>query len=206
MRLFGAVLAGGRATRLGGVPKPLLEVGDRTMADRALDPLRPHAERLFVSTHQGALYAPLGLHTVEDGRPEKLGPLAGLAALARAIRQETDAPFWLLTVPGDTPFLPPDLAMRLLDGAAPGEVRVASFLGRWQPTVALWPGEALEGLPDWLEIPGRDLSIRRWIERHPHQPIAFPPVSQAPDGDPFFNVNTPEDLARARGCFEPGER
>lgn len=201
MNLFGAVLAGGGATRLGGVVKPLLEVGGRAMAERALDPLRTHAERLFVSAQQGALYAPLGLPVVEDGRPETLGPLAGLAALSRAIGRETAAPFRLLTVPGDTPFLPADLAARLLEATAPDQIGVASFRGRWQPTVALWPGESLAGLENWLETDERDLSIRRWIERHPHAAIAFPPSPTAPDGDPFFNVNTPEDLSRARAFF-----
>lgn len=202
MKTFGAVLAGGNASRLGGVAKPLIELGGRSMAERALEPLRAHAERLFVSTHQAALFAPLGLATVADGRADKLGPLAGLAALHGAIRRETDAPFQLLTVPGDTPFLPLDLAPRLLADAAPGTVRVAAFEGHWQPTVALWPSDALVGLDEWLTRSASERSVRRWIMRHPHEAVAFPPSQDAPDGDPFFNVNTPDDLARARAWIE----
>ncbi len=205
MRTFGALLAGGAASRLGGVAKPLLEVGGRTMAERSLEPLRAVSERLFVSTDRPALFAPLGLVAIEDGRPERLGPLAGLAALERAIRRETDQPFRLLAVPGDTPFLPDDLGARLLTGAAPGRVRIAAYRGRWQPTIALWPGEALAGLGAWLDAVPADRSLRGWIERHSHETVEFPPSPIAPEGDPFFNVNTPDELARARAAFGAAE-
>ncbi|WP_019996355.1 molybdenum cofactor guanylyltransferase [Aureimonas ureilytica] len=205
MRTFGALLAGGAASRLGGVAKPLLLIGGRTMAERALQPLRDRTERLFVSTDRPALFEPLGLLAVEDGRPERLGPLAGLAALHRAIRRETEDPFRLLVVPGDTPFLPDDLGARLLTGAAPGHVRIAASRGRWQPTIALWPGEALAGLGAWLDAEPADRSLRGWIERHPHETVEFPPAPGAPDGDPFFNVNTPDDLARARAAVDAVE-
>ena len=205
MRTFGALLAGGAASRLGGIAKPLLDVGGQTMAERSLAPLRGVSERLFVSTDRPALFAPLGLMAVEDGRAERLGPLAGLAALERAIRQETDQPFRLLVVPGDTPFLPGDLGTRLLTGAAPGHVRIVAYRGRWQPTIALWPGETLAGLGAWLDAEPADRSLRGWIERYPRETVKFPPSPIAPDGDPFFNVNTPDELARARAAFEAAE-
>ncbi|WP_062230701.1 molybdenum cofactor guanylyltransferase [Aureimonas sp. N4] len=206
MKVYGALLAGGAASRLGGVVKPLLDLAGRTMAERALMPLRGHVERILVSTDRHELFAPFGFETVEDGRPERLGPLAGLAALYRAIRREDDAPFALLTVPGDTPFLPRDLAPRLLNHARPGTVRVAAFGPHWQPTVALWPDTALEDLPAWLDSDTSNVSIRHWIARHPHEVIEFAPTLSAPDGDPFFNVNTSEDLETARRHLSAIER
>lgn len=206
MKVYGALLAGGAASRLGGVAKPLLDLAGCTMAERALRPLRGHVERILVSTDRHELFAPLGFETVEDGRPERLGPLAGLAALYRAIRREDDAPFALLTVPGDTPFLPDDLAPRLLSRARPGTVRIAAFGPHWQPTVALWPDDALAGLSAFLDGGASNVSIRHWVVRHPHETMEFTPSSSAPCGDPFFNVNTPEDLETARRHLSAIER
>lgn len=206
MRIYGGLLAGGAASRLGGVVKPLLQLGGLTLAEHTMAPLRGHVHRLLVSTDQHEAFAPLGLPTIEDGRAERLGPLGGLAALAQAIRRETADPFALLTVPGDTPFLPADLAVRLLENAPPGTVRVSAFASHWQPTLALWPGEALDELPGWLDGGPDNLSIRRWISRHPHESVEFPPSPSAPGGDPFFNVNTPDELETARRHWATRER
>ncbi len=198
MRIVGAVLAGGRATRLGGVPKPLIEIGGRPMLERALDAIRGNVGHILVSANQPELYGPLGYEIVPDTNSERLGPLAGLAALSLSLGGAEGT--MLMTVAGDTPFLPPDLGARLLHLAEPGTVRVASHRDRWQPTVALWPLQALHGLPAWLETErsGRGLSLRAWIERHPHETLDFPRSPWAPEGDPFFNVNTPAELEAAR--------
>lgn len=93
------VLAGGRARRFGGVVKPLIDVGGRTILERQLDVLRPRARRVWLSTNDPRPFSAFGLPTVADTSPGA-GPLAGIAAALRA----TDAD-WLIVVAGDMPRL-----------------------------------------------------------------------------------------------------
>lgn len=120
--------------------------------------------------------------------PDVGGPAAGLvAAFAFARVQGADR---LLTLPCDTPMLPPDLPLRL-EAALAGEfaVAVASSLGRLHPTCALWRTEAGEALPGYL---AQRASLRGFAETCGMAVTDWP---CAPDADPFANVNTPADLA-----------
>jgi molybdopterin-guanine dinucleotide biosynthesis protein A len=95
-------------------------------------------------------------------------------------------------VPGDTPFLPEDLVARL--GAAPAWAATA---GAVHPLVAVWPVDMRGALAAWL-ADGRSLRVRDFGGA-----IGMRTVEFADAGDPFLNINTPDDLARARS-FGPG--
>ncbi|MBD0271854.1 MAG: NTP transferase domain-containing protein, partial [Acetobacteraceae bacterium] len=121
------------------------------------------------------------------------GPLAGvLAALDWAAERRPDLP-WVLTAPGDCPFLPLDLAERLhavreRDGVP---LACAATAGRTHPPVGLWPVSLRSALRDALA--GGERKIDRWTARFGCAVAGWP----AGPVDPFFNANAPDDLATA---------
>ncbi len=179
------VLAGGAATRLGGVDKTLLTLGAHTVADCLLERMVPQVGAVAVSANgDPARYAHLGLPVLADGVIGR-GPLGGvLRGLAWAAGLGADA---LLSVPGDTPFVPRDLVSRL--GHAPAWAESAIGL---HPLVAVWPVACAPALAAWLasQPSGR---VRAFGAVIGMRAVTFDELP-----DPFLNINTPEDLAAAR--------
>lgn len=187
--VVGLVLAGGEARRMGGGDKPLLNVGGQSMLARVLATLGCQVARCAISANgDPSRFAAFGVPVLSDGAFIGRGPLAGvLAGLDWAARGGART---LLTVPGDTPFLPPDLLAVLTPAPA-----CATSGGRVHPLVALWPVSVRIPLRDALSG-GRGLSATRFAETIGMRRIAFDDSA----GDPFFNVNTVEDLETARAA------
>ena len=192
--IAGLILAGGKARRLGGADKPLLALGRGCMLDCLLGTLRGEACHVAISANgDPARFARFGLPVLADGRYEGEGPLAGvLAGLNWASGLGAKA---LLTVPGDTPFIPSGLAASL----APAPACAASN-GRPHYLVALWSVSHRGALRQLM-----DASSRRDVAHFAGQ-IGMRQVEFATTKwDPFLNVNTPDDLAMARAIAEGNE-
>lgn len=192
---LGAILAGGLARRLGGGDKTLRLVGGRTVMDRLVDRVGPQVVRLIVNANDDPRrFDRLGLPVVADSLPGHLGPLAGvLAALDWTAASEPGIE-WVVTVPSDAPFLPSDLVSRLhagrqRDGAI---LACASSFGRTHPVIALWPVSIRHDLRE--AVAEQEIRrIDRFTGRYPCAVEEWPTLPV----DPFFNVNTPADLAEA---------
>jgi molybdopterin-guanine dinucleotide biosynthesis protein A len=192
---LGLVLAGGLARRMGGGDKARIRVGGATILTRVLTSLKLQCERVIINANgDPARFADTGLPVVADSVPDFAGPLAGiLAGLDWAAAQAPQLE-WLLSVPGDCPFLPKDLLERL-HGArlAAGTPLACARSGEWRhPVVALWPVALREDLRRALTAEGLH-KIEIWTARHGIAIADWP----AEPVDPFFNVNTPDDAARA---------
>lgn len=197
MRPAALLLAGGAASRMGADrPKPLLPLDGRPLAAHILERLTPFCSPVLIGTRDEAAYEEFKLPLVGDLREGRAGPLAGLEAAGAFLDRQSPRPSHLLCAPGDTPFLPRDLVPRLCREA--GElVRIATCLGRRHPSVALWPMVQLAAIGAYLDDPAGNGSIFGLLEKLGYEEVAFPADTAAPDGDPFFNINTLEDLARA---------
>jgi molybdenum cofactor guanylyltransferase len=192
---LGLVLAGGLARRMGGGDKARIKIGGATILQRVLTCLGPQCSRIIINANgDPARFADTELPVVADSVPDFAGPLAGiLAGLDWAAENAPDNE-WLLSVPGDCPFLPKDLAQRLHEARSEAGARLAcARSGEWRhPVIGVWPVALREDLRRALV--GENLhKIELWTARHG---IA---IADWPDRpvDPFFNVNTPEDAARA---------
>jgi molybdopterin-guanine dinucleotide biosynthesis protein A len=192
---LGLVLAGGQARRMGGGDKALIRIGEATILERALAAIRPFCAEIILNANgDPRRFAAYGLPVIPDVVPDFAGPLAGiLSGLEWAAANRPDIE-WMVSVPGDCPFLPGDLVPQLhATRVAQGKPLASAQSGEWRhPVVGLWP-VALRGDLRQAVVTEGMRKIEVWTARHG---IA---IAQWPDTpvDPFFNVNTPEDAARA---------
>ncbi len=192
---LGLVLAGGLARRMGGGDKAMIAIGGTSILDRVLERLRLQTAGIIINANgDPARFAATGLPVIADTVPGFAGPLAGvLAGLDWAAANKPDITY-IASVPGDCPFLPRDLVGRLHAARISDDLPLAcARSGAWRhPVVGLWPVTLRDDLRRALV--DEDLrKIEVWTARHG---IA---IADWPDKpvDPFFNVNTPEDAARA---------
>ena len=190
------VLAGGLARRMGGGDKALRMLGGRSLLVHVLDRLRPQVGAVVLSANgDPARFAPWGLPVLADPLPGNLGPLAGVLAGMRWAAALGAAD--VLSVPADTPFLPADLVARLAAARRVAGVPIAcaASLGRTHPVVALWAAALADALEAALR--GGERRVDRWTAGQGVASAAF----DAAGGDPFFNVNSPGDLAEAEALL-----
>ncbi len=193
---YAIILAGGRATRMGGGDKGLLPLGASTLLDHVLERIEPQVAATAINANgDPARFARFGLPVLADPLDGFVGPLAGvLAGLDWAAQEGAET---VVSVAADTPFFPCDLAARLVLAAEGMEAPLALAAtpdGR-HPTFGLWPVALRHDLRAALE--GGLRKVVQWTDAHGAATAMFDGK-----GDPFFNVNTPEDLARAQAIEE----
>ena len=192
---LGLVLAGGLARRMGGGDKARIKIGGASILQRVLASLAPQCSRVIINANgDAARFADTGLSVVADSVPDFAGPLAGILAGLDWAAANAHAVEWLVSVPGDCPFLPKNLVARLHEARATSNVPLAcARSGEWRhPVVGLWPVKLREDLRHAL-IDENLHKIELWTARHG---IAIAEWPTTPI-DPFFNVNTPKDAAQA---------
>jgi molybdopterin-guanine dinucleotide biosynthesis protein A len=199
--ISGVILAGGLSRRMGGGDKCLRLLAGRPILAHVIERLRPQLSDLALNANgDPERFADFRLPVITDDATDFAGPLAGiLAALDWAAGLAT-APRHVLTVPADTPFLPPDLVARLAGGLTGGaDLALASSGGRRHPVVALWPLASREDLRRALREEGLR-KVEAWVSRQNAAVVKF----EAADGDPFLNINTPDELAVAERRVSAG--
>ncbi len=175
------ILAGGRATRLGGSDKAWSVYRGETLIERTLDALGDaFAARLVGANRDLDRYAAVGLRAVPDRIAGHPGPLAGLDALLAACETEL-----LLTVPVDLRTIPADLVARLLETGEGGAVALDAH--GLQPLVALWPAARASNAVANALARGERAAHRIVAE------LALPEVRF--DGADFGNLNAPDDFS-----------
>ncbi len=200
----GCVLAGGLARRMGGGDKPLKSIAGRPMLVHVVDRLKPQVGAMVLNANGDPdRFAAFGLPVAADPVEGFAGPLAGvLAGLDWARRNAPKARF-VATVAGDTPFFPEDLVSRLYAAAADHAAKIvlARSATGLHPVFGLWSTALADDLEHYL-VTEESRKVLAFVDRHPHHAVSFGNVESAePAADPFFNVNTPEELAAAEQRF-----
>ena len=197
--ITGLILAGGRATRMGGVDKGLQNHRGMPLAMHTLLRLQPQVGGVMINANRNlGAYEAMGVPVWPDPLADYPGPLAGVLA-----GLEHCATPYLVTVPCDTPNFPADLVERLaLAFAAEGaEIAMAAAVEkgekgekgelRTQPVFCLLDARLLESLVAFLQSGQR--KIERWTAQHRCTIVEFD------DADAFFNANTLDELHSLRG-------
>lgn len=199
-QILGVILAGGRSRRFGGGDKGLADLDGQSILSRVIARFRPQVGQLVLNVNGDAgRFSEFRLETIVDKESPELGPLSGLlAAMDWAAQHKSDCAA-IATVSSDVPFLPSDLVARL-DASCISGIAIATSAGRRHPTVALWPVSARQTIADALDR--RALSVDRLASDLNAVAVAFPMRDiQGVEVDPFFNINTQDDLATARALL-----
>lgn len=175
---------------MGGADKALIRLGDMTLLDRVCERLRPQVARLALSANgDPARFQGFSGPVLADRDRQRLGPMAGIRAGLDWLAA-TDGRA-LVSVSVDTPFLPADLVRRLVDAADRAQgFALASSRGRIHPTCGIWPLRLRAALA--ADLAGGERRIGLWSQGQGAEIVEF-----TGEPDPFWNINTPDDLIAA---------
>jgi molybdopterin-guanine dinucleotide biosynthesis protein A len=191
VRVTGVIQAGGKSTRMGGQPKALLELGGRRIIERVLDAVAPVVDDVLIVTNTPALYAFLDVPMVPDAYPDH-GSLGGIFSGLAAASGEA-----AFTVACDMPFLHPPVARLVIGRAGQADIVIPRVGEQLETMHALYAKACLP-------------HIEAKLKAGQFKIVGFfggVSVVEIPEGDVarlrapdvvFMNVNTPEELERAR--------
>jgi molybdopterin-guanine dinucleotide biosynthesis protein A len=191
MKILGAIIAGGHSTRMGGREKSFLDLAGASLLDRTLSRLRFQVDEIIINANGDASrFAATGVTVVEDVLTDVGTPLAGLqAALYYGASKGFDA---VVTVPSDAPFLPLDLVERLLEAGEVTGAAIARSGGQDHYLTGIWTTAMAKPLGRLIEAEAMK-RVQDFVTRAKAEKVVWAAVPH----DPFFNINTPEDLTMA---------
>jgi molybdopterin-guanine dinucleotide biosynthesis protein A len=207
-RITGVLLAGGQSRRMfaaqaGGGDKGLLELHGRPMIVHVAERLAPQVGAIVLNANgDPGRFAALGLPVAPDTVEGFVGPLAGVLAGLRWSAANAPEATHIATVSTDAPFIPVDLVARLGDALERSgkPIALAKSGCEVHPVIGLWPVALAEDLDATLKTGVR--KVLHWTDRHGTVVVEFPFIERnGRSFDPFFNANTPEELAEARALL-----
>lgn len=198
VKTAGVILAGGKARRMGGRDKGLVELNGKAMVTYVASALKPQVKRVYINANRNQkIYENMTeLPVISDHIGDYAGPLAGMASAMA----HSPLPY-VVAVPCDSPLLGQDFVNRLCDAltAKQADIAMAMYEQKQQPVFVMLKRELLPSLTDFLTSGGR--KIIDWYYRHNVIEVDF---SDAPLM--FENINTEEDLARLSSQLRTRER
>ena len=189
------ILAGGEGRRMLGANKPMCKLGDQSLLAHVTNRLRPQVSHLLLSANDEQTQSvDQTIELVKDHQTKRLGPLAGLHSAMQQLQLTEKNTTWLLSSPVDCPFIPMDLAERLWQAVElkRANMAYAHYEGRDHYLCALWSTSLLPKLSDALN--NNQLAVRHLIKELNGIAVDF---SNSAIVNPFFNINTPEELEQA---------
>lgn len=195
-KTLGLILAGGLARRMGGGDKALIEIGGKTILAHVADRLGRQCDSLLLNANgDPERFAAYRMPIVADSVPGFAGPLAGILAGLEWAADNRPEIAWIVSLAADGPFPPRDLVARLHDErlAQGADVACAASGGWTHPVIGLWPISIAGALRSAL-VDEDERKIDRFTARYRVAVATWP----AEPVDPFFNANTPEDVAEAQ--------
>lgn len=202
--IAGVLLAGGLSRRMGGGDKALLTLAGRPLIQHASARLAPQVGTLILNANgDPARFSSLGLPVIADERADFPGPLAGVLAALHWVAREQPAARAVVSVSADAPFVPVDLVVRLVESIGDARAAVAQSRGRRHHVIGLWRMDVAGEIAAALACGER--KVESMVDRLGAVAVPFDDVTIGREPvDPFFNVNTPEDLAFAEAVLSRG--
>jgi molybdopterin-guanine dinucleotide biosynthesis protein A len=205
-QIVGVLLAGGQSRRMGGGDKGLRQLGGKPMMEHVRNRLARQASPIVLNANgDPARFAGLGLDVVADAGEAYAGPLAGVLAGLNWAKANAPEARYIVTAACDTPFFPENLAacLRAATGETYPAIALAASGNQVHPVFGLWPLALRDNLEQALRSGTR--KVLGWTGRHETFIVAFPKIEGGGrEIDPFFNANTPEDLAMAEDWLAQG--
>ena len=207
MDIPGIILAGGLSRRMGGGDKGLLMLGKTSIIERVIDKVSPQVGSLAININgDSSRFPDYKLPIIPDSIKGYLGPLSGiLAGMEWAFKNGNR---YIATVAADTPFLPDDLIKRLHAMVKSKNLNIGIAASRIlsgddvfiHPTFGIWEVALKDDLRDALANDTRKIMF--WAKKFKLDYYYFDTSDKL--SDPFFNINTPDDLAKAKCRLKKG--
>ena len=187
------ILAGGLSKRFGGETKTFGKINGKTIIERIIKILKKQNIKILINTNFDIeKFSNNNLEIISDIDNQFQGPLSGILATMLWIKKNNLNIEWIMSVPSDTPFLPINLLESFKSKIKNDkEILIARSNGRVHPVVGLWNINLLDKLKKELKLENR--KIMNWVNKNKYDFVDFP----VNDYDPFFNINTKEDLIEA---------
>ena len=193
--LCAVILTGGRSSRMGGGIKSLKKFNNKYIFDRIFENLQTQVDKVIINSNDSEnLFVKYKVEVIKDRLGGFLGPLAGIHASFEWLNKNAPYINWLVTVPGDTPFIPKNLVKKLLDKVknTNHKIVLAQSNGRTHPIIGIWHSNLFESLKNSLNSGNR--KIMNWASQNS---LGYEEFTNS-KYDPFFNINCKEDLIEAK--------
>ena len=193
--ILGAILAGGQSKRM-GKDKLFLELNNKKLIKHTIDKVKKYLKELIIVTNQdNEFFSKNNLITVKDCIQGQLGPLVGILTAMKWAKENLKNCSWIATFPCDTPFFPESIIENFIQESKKREslILCASSHGRRHNIFGLWSLDLYDKLREDL-INSKVRKVQDWTEKNKIKNLEF----KFKDYDPFFNINTLEDLKFAK--------
>ena len=193
--ILGAILAGGQSKRM-GKDKLFLEFNNKKLIEHTIDKVKKYLKKIIIITNQdNEFFSKNNLTTVQDCIEGQLGPLVGILTAMKWAKENLNKCSWIATFPCDTPFFPESIIKSFIEESEKKEslILCASSHGRKHNIFGLWSLDLYDKLKDDL-INKKVRKVQDWTEKNKIKNLEF----TFKDYDPFFNINTEEDLEFAK--------
>jgi len=193
--ILGAILAGGQSKRM-GKDKLFLEFSNKKLIEHTIDKVKKYLKKIIIVTNQdNEFFFKNNLTTVKDCIEGQLGPLVGILTAMKWAKENLSKCSWIATFPCDTPFFPESIIKSFIEESEKKEslILCASSHGRKHNIFGLWSLDLYDKLKDDL-INKKVRKVQDWTEKNKIKNLEF----EFKDYDPFFNINTQEDLEFAK--------
>jgi len=193
--ILGAILAGGQSKRM-GKDKLFLELNNKKLIEHTIDKVKKYLKKIIIITNQdNEFFFKNNLTTVKDCIEGQLGPLVGILTAMKWAKENLSKCSWIATFPCDTPFFPESIIKSFIEESEKKEslILCASSRGRKHNIFGLWSLDLYDKLKDDL-INKKVRKVQDWTEKNKIKNLEF----EFKDYDPFFNINTKEDLEFAK--------
>ncbi len=193
--ILAAILAGGQSRRM-GKDKLFLELNNKKLIEHTIDKVKKYLNQVIIITNQNnEFFMKNNLTTVKDCIEGQLGPLVGILTAMKWAKENSKEYSWIATFPCDTPFFPENIIKSFIKESEKKESLLlsASSHGRKHNIFGLWSLDLYDKLKNDL-VNKKIRKVQDWTEKNKIKNLEF----KFKDYDPFFNINTKEDLEFAK--------
>ena len=193
--ILGAILAGGKSKRM-GKDKLFVNLNNKLLIEHTIIKVKKYLKELIIVTnHKNEFFKKNNLVTVNDCLKGQLGPLVGILTAMKWAKENLTNCSWIATFPCDTPFFPESMIKIFIEESKKKESLIfcANSHGRRHNIFGLWSLDLYDKLKDDL-VNNKIRKVQDWTEKNKIKNLEF----KFEDYDPFFNINTKDDLEFAK--------
>jgi len=188
--MLALIMIGGQSKRMGGGIKSFIEFNHKSLLDRIIERASPQVNKMIINcNNKNKKLLKYDMPVIADLKQNYLGPLAGIHSAMNWIINNEPQIKWLVSLPGDTPFIPKNLISSFKKKiTSKSKIILAQSNNKIHPVIGAWHTSLFENLDNNLDQGVR--KIMSWAKMHPIDYIDY----SIENYDPFFNINSKDDI------------